>query len=79
MAARLLTLNGGSSSLKFALFEPADPPRRLQAGVIERIGMPESVFRSSEASGNAVQHEVIGACSHVQAAERLIRRLEREA
>ncbi len=34
----ILTVNGGSSSIKFALFEPGDPPRRVQSGQIERIG-----------------------------------------
>lgn len=35
---RILTINGGSSSIKFALFESGDPPRRVQSGQIERIG-----------------------------------------
>jgi acetate kinase len=39
MADKLvLTLNAGSSSLKFALFEPASPPRRLLVDEVERIG-----------------------------------------
>jgi acetate kinase len=40
----ILTINGGSSSIKFALFE-ADPVlRRILAGRIEGIGLPESSF-----------------------------------
>ncbi len=35
-----MTINGGSSSLKFALFEPADPPVRRFSGRVERIGLP---------------------------------------
>jgi acetate kinase len=42
---RILTINGGSSSIKFALFEAADPLRRILAGGIERIGLPEAVLR----------------------------------
>ena len=34
----LLTINGGSSSIKFALFEAGDPLRRILEGSIERIG-----------------------------------------
>jgi acetate kinase len=34
----VLTLNAGSSSLKFALFEPASPPRRILVDEVERIG-----------------------------------------
>jgi acetate kinase len=42
---RILTINGGSSSIKFALFEAGDPPRRILEGGIERIGLPEATFR----------------------------------
>ena len=37
---RILTINGGSSSIKFALFEGGAPPRRILKGQLERIGMP---------------------------------------
>ena len=42
---RILTINGGSSSIKFALFEAGDPLRRILEGAIERIGLPESILR----------------------------------
>ena len=41
----ILTINGGSSSIKFALFEGGDTLRRLIEGVIERIGFPEASLR----------------------------------
>jgi len=41
---QILTINGGSSSIKFALFEVGDPLRRILEGEIERIGLPESTF-----------------------------------
>jgi acetate kinase len=41
---RILTINGGSSSIKFALFEAGDPLRRILEGAIERIGLPEATF-----------------------------------
>jgi acetate kinase len=41
----ILTINGGSSSIKFALFEAGDSPRRILEGAIERIGLPEATFR----------------------------------
>src|SRR5579872_431392 len=41
----ILTINGGSSSIKFAVFEAADPLRRILDGGIERIGLPEPTFR----------------------------------
>ena len=42
---RILTINGGSSSIKFALFDAADSLRRILGGEIERIGLPEATFR----------------------------------
>jgi acetate kinase len=42
---RILTINGGSSSIKFALFEADDTLRRNLEGAIERIGLPEATFR----------------------------------
>ncbi len=41
--AHILTINGGSSSIKFALFDGA--LRRILAGSIERIGLPEAALR----------------------------------
>jgi len=40
----VLTINGGSSSIKFALFESSKPLRRVLAGRIEDIGSPEANF-----------------------------------
>ena len=42
---RILTINGGSSSIKFALFEAGDALRRILEGGIERIGLPEAAMR----------------------------------
>ncbi|HEX5412979.1 MAG TPA: acetate/propionate family kinase [Terriglobia bacterium] len=42
---RILTINGGSSSIKFALFEAGDSLRRILEGGIERIGLPEATLQ----------------------------------
>ena len=42
----ILTINGGSSSIKYALFEVADTLRRILEGAVERIGLPEPTFRA---------------------------------
>jgi acetate kinase len=42
---RILTINGGSSSIKFAVFEAAGELRRTLSGSIDRIGMPEATLR----------------------------------
>jgi len=42
---RILTINGGSSSIKFAVFEVGGPLRRVLEGAIERIGSSEAALR----------------------------------
>jgi len=42
---RILTINGGSSSIKFSLFETGDLLQRILGGGIERIGLPEATFQ----------------------------------
>jgi acetate kinase len=42
--ACVLTINGGSSSIKFALFDTTPTLRRILAGSMERIGLPDAVF-----------------------------------
>src|ERR1700736_4131326 len=42
---RILTLNGGSSSIKVALFEAADSLRRILEGGIQRIGLSGATLR----------------------------------
>ena len=41
----LLTLNGGSSSIKFALYEVSHSLQRVLVGAIERIGQPQASLR----------------------------------
>jgi acetate kinase len=40
----ILTINGGSSSIKIALFDATNPSQRVLKGRIERIGSPGSTF-----------------------------------
>ena len=42
--SHILTINGGSSSIKFAMFEAGDPLKRILEGGIERIGLPKATF-----------------------------------
>ena len=41
---KLLTINGGSSSIKFALFDISNSFHRVMEGKLERIGLPEATF-----------------------------------
>ena len=42
---RILTINGGSSSIKFALFEASNALQRKLEGSIERIGLPGATLQ----------------------------------
>ena len=42
---RILTINGGSSSIKFALFDAGEALQRIMEGRIERIGLPDATLR----------------------------------
>jgi acetate kinase len=42
--SHILTINGGSSSIKFAMFGAGDPLTRIMEGGIERIGLPDATF-----------------------------------
>jgi acetate kinase len=63
----ILTVNGGSSSIKFALFEVGDSLQRILAGSIDRIGLPEATFvvKGSQKADNLTQPVTAG--NHTQA------------
>jgi acetate kinase len=42
--SRVLTINGGSSSIRFAIFDATAPPRRLLQGKVDRVGGDEPVL-----------------------------------
>jgi acetate kinase len=46
----ILTINGGSSSIKFALFETTGSLKRILAGGIERIGLPDATWHAKGVS-----------------------------
>jgi acetate kinase len=49
----VLTLNGGSSSIRFAIFEAGKPPRRLLQGKMERIGGADAAMTVDQGPGLA--------------------------
>ena len=66
--ARVLTINGGSSSIKFALFQRGDPPRRGLQGKIDRIGLPGTSLTFHDPTGDEREIQVIGDGDHAAAA-----------
>ncbi len=49
----ILAINGGSSSIRFALYERGEPPRRLADGILDRIGLPGMHLSSKDATGKS--------------------------
>jgi acetate kinase len=49
----VLTINAGSSSIRFAVFEASRPPKRLVQGKIERIGGDDASLTVDRGAGSA--------------------------
>ncbi len=65
---RVLAVNGGSSSIKFGLFEVAEPLHRALGGKIERIGLEEPALRVSGVSTGESTSQPVTAPDHKAAA-----------
>lgn len=74
---RILTINGGSSSIKFALFEVVTSSfRRIQEGMIERIGLPGSTLHVKGLSQDDNYTRSVTASDHTMAADILMNWIE---
>jgi len=70
--ARVLTINGGSSSIKFALFDAGDALRRSLEGAIERIGQSNATLRSKGLNPADNVSRSVAAPDHTAAANALM-------
>ena len=78
-AARILTVNGGSSSIKFALFEAGDGLQRILKGSIERIGLPQSTFQvQGQTDADSISRPV-AAADHTAAVAELMNWVQQRA
>ena len=68
----ILTLNGGSSSIKFAMFAAEASLRTILSGRVERIGMADAVFSVQEADGGAAFARPVAAPDHAAAVTVLV-------
>jgi acetate kinase len=68
---QILTINGGSSSIKFALFPATSAGARTVHGQIERIGTPAAVLTFAE-SGSSSQQRPVKADTHRDAAAAVV-------
>lgn len=68
----VLALNAGSSSIRFALFRPDDPPTRKLGGKLDRIGLPDSRLTFADAIRGQRDSRVVAAADHASAATLLL-------
>ena len=71
-AGSILVINGGSSTLKFALFRTGDAPVRELSGVIDRIGLPTGTFTWTHEGPGTVDRRTLKAPDHVACIEPLL-------
>jgi acetate kinase len=74
----VLTINGGSSSLKFAVFTTGDPIERVLSGRVERVGLGESRLIVSDAGGGRREERAVEAPDQAAAAGLVLERVERK-
>lgn len=60
-APLILTINGGSSSIKFALFSAASPLRRVFSGQLERIGVPGTLLAATRENSSELDKHPMAA------------------
>ncbi|MGB8342227.1 MAG: acetate/propionate family kinase [Chthoniobacterales bacterium] len=75
ISSHILTINGGSSSIKFALFEPNGAMKRILRGVIKRIGSSDALFAVQGSESFSRKLEI---SSYPAAAEVLMEWLEKQ-
>ena len=73
----ILTINGGSSSIKFALYKPGEIPTRLLHGKIDRIGLKDSTLAFSHEKDEKQGIVKVEASDHRSASNFLIDWLEK--
>lgn len=74
-AAAVLTLNAGSSSVKWALFRAGSSPVRLAAGKLERIGLPDGILTVTDAATGQSDRRTTQVADHAAAVQVLIDQL----
>lgn len=73
----VLTINGGSSSIKFALYQAGSPMQRSLTGIVDRIGSSGTTLTYSDTSRDRQESLDIDVADHSSAADFLLDWLER--
>ena len=74
----ILTINGGSSSIKFALYQMGDPPVRGLHGKVDRIGVSGTNFAFDDPALKRRDNRAIGDLDHRSAADFLLDWLDKQ-
>ena len=74
----VLTINGGSSSIKFALYEVGKPLKRELYGKVDRIGLSGTNLTFHDADGKPQASLELAATDHKSAVNALIDCLEKQ-
>jgi acetate kinase len=77
-APSILTINGGSSSIKFALYETVKPLKRGLHGMVDRIGLSGTNLTSHDAEGKPSASRKLVVADHKSAANSLMDWLEKQ-
>jgi len=75
----VLTINGGSSSVKFALYQVGEPLKRKLYGTIDRVGLSRTSLTFTDLTRNQRGQKSIRSSDHRLVAKLLIQWLERRS
>lgn len=70
--ASVLAINGGSSSIKFALYQLGEPLARKLYGKVDRIGLPDTNLTFNNPIGNQQASRSFATSHHKSAANSLV-------
>jgi acetate kinase len=76
--ARVLTINGGSSSIKFVLYQTGEPLERMLYGVVDRIGLSGTNLAFHDRTGKPQNSRSIAVSDHKSAVKFLVDWLEEQ-
>ena len=74
----ILTINGGSSSLKCSLFHVNPPLTRVVSCMVDRIGFPDGTLTLTDVAGGTTERRTIQAAHHKDCVDPLIAWLEQK-
>lgn len=77
MERTILTINSGSSSIKFSLYKAAPEPSPILYGKLDRIGLPEGHFNATDAQGSSLVSKDLAMPEHGAALAELFNWLNR--